>query len=74
MEGLPYGRPTAHRSPSEMNPGDPNPTPIPYHDLVVNADGTGDPMDIDELMYLSWAGGWYLLLLLRMTSSFHDST
>ncbi len=27
--------------------------------LVVNADGTGEPTEIDELMYLSWAGGWY---------------
>ena len=27
--------------------------------LVVNADGTGDPTEIDELMYRSWAGGWF---------------
>jgi Tol biopolymer transport system component len=27
--------------------------------LVVNADGTGDPSEIDELTYLSWRGGWY---------------
>ena len=27
--------------------------------LVVNADGTGDPREIDELTYLSWLGGWY---------------
>jgi len=37
----------------------PQPVPIPHHDLVVNADGTGEPMQIDELMYLSWAGGSY---------------
>jgi Tol biopolymer transport system component len=29
------------------------------HYLVVSADGTGDPTENDELMYLSWAGGWY---------------
>jgi Tol biopolymer transport system component len=27
--------------------------------LVVNADGTGDPREIDESTYLSWRGGWY---------------
>jgi Tol biopolymer transport system component len=27
--------------------------------LVVNADGTGEPREIDELTYLSWRGGWY---------------
>jgi Tol biopolymer transport system component len=27
--------------------------------LVVNADGTGEPMEIDETTYLSWAGGWF---------------
>ena len=27
--------------------------------LVVNADGTGDAREIDELRYLSWRGGWY---------------
>jgi Tol biopolymer transport system component len=27
--------------------------------LVANADGTGDPSEIDELRYLSWRGGWY---------------
>ena len=27
--------------------------------LVVNADGTGDPKEIDELTYRSWLGGWY---------------
>lgn len=27
--------------------------------LVVNADGTSDPREIDELKYLSWLGGWY---------------
>jgi Tol biopolymer transport system component len=27
--------------------------------LVVNADGTGEPSEIDELTYLSWRGGWY---------------
>ena len=27
--------------------------------LVVNADGTGDPSEIDELTYLSWLGGSY---------------
>jgi Tol biopolymer transport system component len=26
---------------------------------VVNADGTGDPADIDHLVYRSWDGGWY---------------
>ena len=29
------------------------------HYLVVNAEGTGDPTEIDELLYRSWAGGWY---------------
>jgi Tol biopolymer transport system component len=29
------------------------------HYLVVNADGTGDPTEIDELLYRSWGGGWY---------------
>jgi Tol biopolymer transport system component len=27
--------------------------------LVVNADGTGDPRDIDKITYRSWLGGWY---------------
>jgi Tol biopolymer transport system component len=27
--------------------------------LVVNADGTGNTREIDELRYLSWRGGWY---------------
>jgi Tol biopolymer transport system component len=27
--------------------------------LVVDADGTGDPIQIDDLVYQSWAGGWY---------------
>jgi Tol biopolymer transport system component len=27
--------------------------------LVVDADGTGDAREIDELRYLSWRGGWY---------------
>jgi len=27
--------------------------------LVMNADGTGDPREIDEIQYLSWRGGWY---------------
>jgi Tol biopolymer transport system component len=27
--------------------------------LVMNADGTGDAREIDELRYLSWRGGWY---------------
>ena len=31
----------------------------PHANLVVNADGTGDPTEIDELMYRSWAGGWF---------------
>src|SRR5439155_5767472 len=26
--------------------------------LVVKADGTGDPIQIDDLMYRSWDGGW----------------
>ena len=30
----------------------------PTH-LVVNADGTGEPSEIDRLTYLSWHGGWY---------------
>ena len=30
----------------------------PTH-LVVNADGTGEVGEIDELTYLSWHGGWY---------------
>ena len=32
--------------------------PLPHH-LVVNADGTGEQREIDELTYLSWLGGWY---------------
>jgi Tol biopolymer transport system component len=27
--------------------------------LAVNADGTGEPSEIDWLTYLSWRGGWY---------------
>jgi Tol biopolymer transport system component len=27
--------------------------------FVVNADGTGDRTDMDQLMYRSWDGGWY---------------
>ena len=27
--------------------------------IAVNADGTGEPSEIDELTYLSWHGGWY---------------
>ena len=27
--------------------------------LVVNADGTGEPTEIDELTYRSWLEGWY---------------
>lgn len=33
--------------------------PIPDHDRVVNADGTGDPTELDGFMYRSWTGGWY---------------
>jgi Tol biopolymer transport system component len=33
--------------------------PIPDHDLVVNADGSGDPVPLDGFIYSSWAGGWY---------------
>jgi WD40 repeat protein len=29
------------------------------HYLLVKADGTGDPTEIDESTYLSWGGGWY---------------
>ena len=29
------------------------------HYLVVNADGTGDSTEIDQLLYQSWAGGWF---------------
>ena len=30
------------------------------HDFFfVNADGTGDPREIGELMYRSWLGGWH---------------
>jgi Tol biopolymer transport system component len=32
---------------------------LPHHYLVVNADGTGEPGEIDELTYRSWLGGWY---------------
>ncbi len=39
--------------------GDPQLVPIPQHYLVVNADGTGDPTELDEFTYRSWAGGWY---------------
>lgn len=35
-------------------PGD-----LPHDYLVVNADGTGDSSEIDELTYLSWLGGSY---------------
>jgi WD40-like Beta Propeller Repeat len=35
-------------------PGD-----LPHSYLVVNADGTGEPGEIDELTYLSWLGGSY---------------
>ena len=35
-------------------PGD-----LPHHYLVVNADGTGEPGEIDELTYRSWLGGSY---------------
>ena len=30
----------------------------PHHYLVVNADGTGEPGEIDEFTYRSWLGGW----------------
>ena len=35
-------------------PGD-----VAHHYLVVNADGTGEPGEIDEVMYRSWLGGSY---------------
>jgi Tol biopolymer transport system component len=57
--GAPIWSPDGAQIAFRNESGGSQPTPIPYHDLVVNADGTGDPMDIDELMYLSWAGGWY---------------
>ena len=31
----------------------------PHQYLVVNADGTGEPEELDELMYRSWIGGSY---------------
>ena len=50
------GRPTAHRSPSEPKREGGNPNEGLGH-LVVNADGTGEPREIDETTYLSWLGG-----------------
>ena len=35
------------------------PTSDDARSLVVNADGTDEPSEIDELTYLSWSGGWY---------------
>jgi Tol biopolymer transport system component len=35
-------------------PGD-----LSHHFVVVNADGTGEPGEIDEIMYRSWLGGSY---------------
>jgi Tol biopolymer transport system component len=32
---------------------------FPHDHLVVNANGTEDAREIDELTYLSWLGGWY---------------
>jgi len=31
----------------------------PHDYLLVNADGTGDSTQIDEVTYSSWSGGWY---------------
>jgi Tol biopolymer transport system component len=27
--------------------------------LAIEADGTGEPREMDELTYLSWRGGWF---------------
>lgn len=35
-------------------PGD-----VPHDYLFANANGTGDPREIDQLTYLSWLDGWY---------------
>ena len=53
--GGPVWSPDGSQIAFETEPPGTNPT----DHLVVNADGTGDPEEIDELTYRSWAGGWY---------------
>ena len=52
--GGPVWSPDGSRIAFEVEP----PGDQPHHYLVVNADGTGDPGEIDELTYRSWLGGW----------------
>ena len=55
MGGVPVWSPDGSRIAIETEPrGD-----LPHHYLVVNADGTGEPGEIDELTYRSWLGGSY---------------
>jgi Tol biopolymer transport system component len=53
--GGPVWSPDGSRIAFETEP----PGDQPHHYLVVKADGTGDPREIDELTYRSWLGGWY---------------
>lgn len=53
--GGPVWSPDGSRIAFETEP----PGDLPHHYLVVNADGTGEPGEIDELMYRSWLSGSY---------------
>ena len=53
--GGPVWSPDGSRMAFESEP----PGDLPHHYLVVNADGTGEPGEIDELLYRSWLGGSY---------------
>ena len=53
--GGPVWSPDGSRIAFETEP----PGDLPHQYLVVNADGTGEPGEIDELTYRSWLGGSY---------------
>ena len=53
--GGPVWSPDGSRIAIETEP----PGDLPHQYLVVNADGTGEPGEIDELTYRSWLGGSY---------------
>jgi Tol biopolymer transport system component len=57
--GAPVWSPDGSQIAFENEYGGSQPLPIPHHDLVVNADGSGDPREIDWLITRSWGGGWY---------------
>jgi Tol biopolymer transport system component len=57
--GAPVWSPNGSQIGFAFETGGAQPVGTPQQHLVVNADGTGDPADLDAVMYQSWAGGWY---------------